>query len=350
MYYEITCGHFKSEIDTLSLRGSFNGWSDQWIMMPTAEPTVYSITKTFTTFVGEVFNYKFVFRTISDTIWEGDPNKTYTITDSDISTGTAVIFRVFNYAVGPTIHPASKIKYTVNMSNATSSINLQPFSSVNSVKICGDKIPLRWPSGGWPDADSIFAINLYDDGTNGDILAGDNIWSKDLNFPFNTHGSVKYKYSANWGLQTNNGGNENESSSGTYHSFDIPPNILVATVVDTFGIMGENQLTNKIILDVEDTRSTIISSYSLSQNYPNPFNPITKIRYTIPNNVETRHGVSLGVYDVFGNEVATLVDEYKPTGSYEIEFSAKGGLASGIYFYQMRVNDFVATKKMIFLK
>jgi hypothetical protein len=66
--------------------------------------------------------------------------------------------------------------------------------------------------------------------------------------------------------------------------------------------------------------------------------------------MQRRHGVTLRIYDILGNEVATLVDEYKPTGSYEVEFSAKGGLASGIYFYQMRVNDFVASKKMIFLK
>jgi len=59
------------------------------------------------------------------------------------------------------------------------------------------------------------------------------------------------------------------------------------------------------------------------------------------------------VYDILGNEVATLVDEYKPAGNYEVEFNSSSGirdLASGIYFYQLNAGDFVQTKKMILLK
>ena len=56
------------------------------------------------------------------------------------------------------------------------------------------------------------------------------------------------------------------------------------------------------------------------------------------------------VYDVLGNEVATLVDEELPAGEYEIEFSAGGGQASGIYFYQLRTGSFIQTKKMLMLK
>ena len=96
---------------------------------------------------------------------------------------------------------------------------------------------------------------------------------------------------------------------------------------------------------------TTPSNFSLSQNYPNPFNPNTKIKYTIPS-VGTQRAVSvqLKIYDVLGNEVATLVNEYKPAGNYEIEFAARDGLAAGIYFYQLKVNDFVASKKMLLLK
>jgi hypothetical protein len=69
--------------------------------------------------------------------------------------------------------------------------------------------------------------------------------------------------------------------------------------------------------------------------------------------------VSLKVYDVLGNEVATLVDEYKPAGSYEVEFSAKGGsayrgnaynLPSGIYFYQLEAGNYIEIKKMVLMK
>jgi len=98
--------------------------------------------------------------------------------------------------------------------------------------------------------------------------------------------------------------------------------------------------------------------FSLSQNYPNPFNPSTVISYHLP----VSSNVILKVFDVLGNEVATLVNEYKPAGSYEVEFSTLGRSASGrnvaheslrasgIYFYQLKAGSFIQTKKMIMLK
>ena len=98
--------------------------------------------------------------------------------------------------------------------------------------------------------------------------------------------------------------------------------------------------------------------FSLDQNYPNPFNPSTTIKYSIPK----QSHVTLKVYDILGREAATLVNEEKPAGNYEVEFSLSGirNLASGIYFYQILVSalqskdgkagDFVQVKKMILLK
>ena len=93
--------------------------------------------------------------------------------------------------------------------------------------------------------------------------------------------------------------------------------------------------------------------FLLSQNYPNPFNPSTKISWQTP----VSSWQTLKVYDVLGNEVATLVNEYRPAGNYGIEFYASH-LPSGVYFYQLRTGDpstssvqsFVETKKMILLK
>ncbi|MBT8377904.1 MAG: T9SS type A sorting domain-containing protein [Ignavibacteria bacterium] len=95
----------------------------------------------------------------------------------------------------------------------------------------------------------------------------------------------------------------------------------------------------------DETRNTIPESFSISQNYPNPFNPTSKIKYQIPE----LSFVTLKVYDVLGNEVATLVNEEKPTGTNEVEFNAEG-LPSGIYFYQLKAGSFSETKKMILLK
>jgi hypothetical protein len=94
------------------------------------------------------------------------------------------------------------------------------------------------------------------------------------------------------------------------------------------------------------------TKFELSQNYPNPFNLSTKIKYTIPNvSLSAVEGsrVQLKVYDVLGNEVANLVNDYKPAGSYEVEFDASK-LSSGIYFYKLQAGSFTATKKMILLK
>src|SRR3990172_3542235 len=85
---------------------------------------------------------------------------------------------------------------------------------------------------------------------------------------------------------------------------------------------------------------------TLEQNYPNPFNPSTKISWQSP--VSSRQ--SWKVYDVLGNEIATLTDEYKPAGNYEVEFSAKCGLASGLYFYSLKTGIFSNYKNIILTK
>ena len=87
------------------------------------------------------------------------------------------------------------------------------------------------------------------------------------------------------------------------------------------------------------------ADYSLSQNYPNPFNPVTSINFAISN----REFVTLKVYDVLGNEIATLVNEQKPAGEYDIDFNASS-LSSGIYYYQLKAGDYIETKKMILIK
>ena len=83
----------------------------------------------------------------------------------------------------------------------------------------------------------------------------------------------------------------------------------------------------------------------MKQNYPNPFNPNTTISFTVP----YQSKVTLKVYNILGSEVATLVNESKPAGSYNVTFNA-GQLSSGVYFYQLTAGSFVSTKKLILLK
>jgi hypothetical protein len=98
--------------------------------------------------------------------------------------------------------------------------------------------------------------------------------------------------------------------------------------------------------DAEDTDSDLIPEhFALLQNSPNPFNPTTSIEFRIAN-----FGfVTLKVYDVLGHEIATLVSEDKPTGVYNVEWSA-GNVPSGVYFYQLQTKGFVETRKMMLIK
>jgi hypothetical protein len=91
--------------------------------------------------------------------------------------------------------------------------------------------------------------------------------------------------------------------------------------------------------------------FELSQNYPNPFNPSTKIKFTIPSVETTRRVVftTLKVYDVLGNEIATLVNEELSVGEYEVEFDGTG-IPSGIYFYKLKAGNFNKTRKMVLIK
>ena len=85
--------------------------------------------------------------------------------------------------------------------------------------------------------------------------------------------------------------------------------------------------------------------FSLSQNYPNPFNPITTISWQLAQGTN----VIIKVFDMLGQDVATLINGYKDAGNYRTEFNA-ANLPSGIYFYQLRAGDFIDTKKMILLR
>jgi hypothetical protein len=87
------------------------------------------------------------------------------------------------------------------------------------------------------------------------------------------------------------------------------------------------------------------AQFNLEQNYPNPFNPSTKISWQSP----VGSWQTLKVYDVLGNEVVTLVNEYKPAGNYEVNFDASE-LASGIYLYKVQTGNFIDIKKMILLR
>jgi len=108
------------------------------------------------------------------------------------------------------------------------------------------------------------------------------------------------------------------------------------------GMSGVIIVENPVGVPVDEL---IADKFELQQNYPNPFNPTTSISFSIPSSAFT----SLKVYDIIGNEVATLVNEEKTAGNYEVRFNASS-LTSGTYFYKLSAGSFTEVKKMILLK
>lgn len=111
-------------------------------------------------------------------------------------------------------------------------------------------------------------------------------------------------------------------------------------------IEAVDEFSSNVVTGIKNNaQDNLPFEYSLSQNYPNPFNPVTKIQYSIKNS----GNVSLKVFNILGQEVVTLVNEFKKVGQHQVDFNASK-LASGVYFYQIHAGSFLSTKKMLLIK
>ena len=148
-----------------------------------------------------------------------------------------------------------------------------------------------------------------------------------------------------------------ETSANTFVSDDneINPSIYLGNSTDDVTVIINNENVNLLKIQLN---SRLPENFVLEQNYPNPFNPSTKIKYRVP----VKGNVIMKVVNSLGQEIATLVNEEKPAGIYEVDFDASN-LASGIYFYSIKLIDtstnsaegpfgqvIVETKKMVLLR
>jgi hypothetical protein len=146
--------------------------------------------------------------------------------------------------------------------------------------------------------------------------------------------------------------------SKQYYTYDGNNNLTEDLWQDWDGsdwVNVDKSIYSYIPTDVRESTGEF-NDYSLSNNFPNPFNPTTTIRYTIPSAIATplERGkqsqlITLKVYDVLGKEVATLVNEEKPSGSYEVTWYAEN-LPSGVYLYQIIAGNYLESKKMVLIK
>lgn len=105
-----------------------------------------------------------------------------------------------------------------------------------------------------------------------------------------------------------------------------------------------------IPVGISNYNNQIPQKFQLFQNYPNPFNPVTKIRFSIPGNFETKkESIEINIYDLTGKLVQCIFKGEIQSGHYEIEWNASQH-ASGVYFYSLKTNGYAETKKMILIK
>jgi hypothetical protein len=159
-----------------------------------------------------------------------------------------------------------------------------------------------------------------------------------------------YNYTQNYSLSTDYGTSWDtifSEKSPQCMSYNGSNNYFMGT--SGAGVFKSNSLYGPwqfcVLTAIESQSEILLNSYYLFQNYPNPFNPTTIISFIIPQS----QNVELKLYDVLGNEVAILIDEYQQVGEHKIEFNGTN-LASGIYFYQLKLADFQQTKKLLLLK
>ncbi len=196
----------------------------------------------------------------------------------------------------------------------------------------------KWDGSSWsPVGDGIntqvYSLESY----NGNLYAGGN-------FSIATGGPGNYISKWNGVLWSDVDG----GTDGPVNFFLVQDNKLY--VGGSFSSAGDQPAKNIAVWSdgasaVNENRVSNINEFALYQNYPNPFNPSTSIKYTVP----LTQFVTLKIYDVIGNEIATLVNGEKPAGNYEVKFDASH-LSSGVYFYKLQAGSYISTKRMILIK
>ncbi len=198
------------------------------------------------------------------------------------------------------------------------------------------------------------AKKMYDDGTNGDRVAGDSIFTRQVQASPDSINSGGSKDRVGQTFKFGIRGGDNEGGRGGFgnnHTANIIDADSIYTLNDQFGSINPAFYDAwNYDLRIPQTPTSVIDGnkplvYELAQNYPNPFNPTTKIEYSIP----AQSQVVLKIYNIVGQEVATLVNEVQKAGIHNVKFGASN-LSSGVYFYRLTAGDFTSVKKMVLLK
>ncbi|MGD9489783.1 MAG: T9SS type A sorting domain-containing protein [Calditrichaceae bacterium] len=193
---------------------------------------------------------------------------------------------------------------------------------------------------------------MYDDGTNGDEVAGDSIYTATFTYLTSTVPVPTVGQEFKFGIH----GGDNEGGFGNNHIENIDMSGDTTFIHSQFGSIdplfySEWDYTNQMPSAIgDDDLGTLPKVYTLNQNYPNPFNPVTTITYTLAKSGK----VKLDIYNVLGQKVRTLIDGNATAGLHVDQWNGLDNngkkVASGVYFYKLEAGEFTAIKKMIMIK
>ncbi len=356
-------GVYNAAVDGLQVRGNFNGWSDSDKLRSVMNQDVLLPTNWFLSVpfvLGEVNSdqfYKFYVNLKTPGIWTdgwerplsmGGGNRTVKFlgmaNQETANTYYDDVRPAFVIPFGRSI----SIKFRVDMKDA-----FDPAKAAVPMKV-GDKVwwiaeqPLFTRLMGWEDKDEMTNFELTDPD-------GDKIYEGTLTVRAPGFNAFQYRYgfqrtadksfkleAAGFGKNAYRVRFIPQSASRV---FTQPYTAPLDVWTDKEDKTGQVESTPQGLANIRDLDLGIPVTYTLEQNYPNPFNPTTTIKFALPKD----ELVSLRIYNVLGQEVATLVNKELKAGSYAFDFNASK-LSSGIYFYRIEAGSFNVTKKMLLLK
>jgi len=360
-------GWFQPGIDSVQVRGAFNSWVGSVCEDPLSALEYEYLVQNFSGFSNDNFAYKFYLDFDEATAptrfpgwapgagadgWgyehpseRGDGNRIFILPAQSGNTGPDVYWYSSIHPDGILNSPDTvRVTLTADMTPAIGS-GFDPNT---------DTVRVNWEDALWR------SIQILHQGTfpqvwNMTRQGVTNIYTLTFTVHGGTHYNMQYRlrYTGPAGEVTEGGGLGVQNPFRTRFIQPLGPNNFPTSysaptdVWDTDGapLPGEQpyfQILNSVEQEPELGQPV---AYRLVQNYPNPFNPSTRIRYTLPE----RSAVTLRIYNVLGQQVATLVNEVQEQGNYVALFEAKS-LASGVYYYKLEAGNFTQTMKMLLMK
>jgi hypothetical protein len=372
MSVQILVGNFdpNNGTDQVFVRGSFNGWSEDNPLSPNfLDPNKYETVVNHTLRpVSDTLAYKFFYRSAaSGDVWEGGSDRKFSATGNETDANQnnlpeLVIPERYFDDIGPDdIFTAPKdVVFEVDMSPALAfladsgaiTFGGGNVTSVDTVYLAGGA-PKTTPALAWvwdlpPGNPQREALQMNDNGTNGDATAGDNVWSITINFDAGAPKVIDWKHGIS--------GFDNEAGFAENHNGNVDtPSGRVFRIFGQNGVGAgkSNWYAPYITVGIGDLDEEFFSqpsAYQLFQNYPNPFNPSTTIEFALSKAANVR----LEIFNIVGQKVRTLVSERVAPGGYQVVWDGLDDngrqVTTGVYLYRFTADNFVQTRKMLFVK